>query len=463
MGGRRGWMIAAGSIGALLGASPAAADSLVYIKSGQVWISHADGTSARPVTQTDNNWAWPSEADDGTIVAVGGLSRINPGGTDSDGSDTIYRLSQAGTQLSSFPTFGSLSSPACPTYGPSSVRVSPDGRTVAYAILNCGDSSFATYFTPASSTGLDFPHQTTGQEDYVNPTWVDSGHILVTHDGPTVGDTQSVYGTVAIADDATQGGPTTVGDSDTVSDFQTVVDRAADRLAFVEDDHADWIDGKPRLAKILLFTLGGSALAPPTPACTLTLDPADFTHPQQASPSFSPDGSRLAWGMDDGVHVLDTTNLAACGSAARSLLVPGGAEPQFSAGLEVEPSPVAVRPLVKLGVASPKPTRAGRLAVAVSCPAAVAGGCRVTLTLSTAKRIVVARELQPRKRIVVLGSAKATVPAGTRRTVALKLSKKRLAVVRRLHAVRCRLTAVARDGAGHTATATKVLVVRRRT
>src|SRR3954452_3276419 len=191
----------------------AQADTMVFVKGGQVFMSNVDGSSARQLTAQADNWAWPSEADDGTVVVAGGQQRVNADGTDSDGSSELYRLDQQGRPLGApTPTFGSYSSPACPTYPPSSVRVSPDGQTIAYWILNCGSFDYSTYFTPASSTGLSFPHQTTGQMDYINPVWLDSQHLLVSHNGATFGESQSLYGSISIADASTAGGPVTLGD-----------------------------------------------------------------------------------------------------------------------------------------------------------------------------------------------------------------------------------------------------------
>ena len=50
----------------------AQADSLVYMKDGQVWLSNTDGSGARQFTLYAYNWHSPSEADDGTVVAAGG-------------------------------------------------------------------------------------------------------------------------------------------------------------------------------------------------------------------------------------------------------------------------------------------------------------------------------------------------------------------------------------------------------
>ena len=263
----------------------AQADTLVFVKDGQVFVSDVDGSHARQLTTQANGWAWPSEADDGTVVVAGGQQRVNADGTDSDGSSELYRLDQHGRQLGApIPTFGSYSSPACPTYPPSSVRVSPDGQTIAYWILNCGSFDYSTYFTPASSTGLSFPHQTTGQMDYINPVWLDGNTLLVSHNGATFGPHQSLYGTIAVADDSTAGGPVELGDSDSLTSFQATVDRAGDRLAFFEDDHPSFTDGKPRTAKLLLYTTNGSALAEPTLRCTRDPERRAVRHPVARQP-----------------------------------------------------------------------------------------------------------------------------------------------------------------------------------
>src|SRR6478752_7699039 len=98
-------------------ASPgvAHADSLLYAKGGQVWVAHSDGSAARQVTSSTNGWAWPSMADDGTVFAAGGLSRVNPDGSDSDGSDSVYHMDQSGNTIGPYvETPASRSTPACP-------------------------------------------------------------------------------------------------------------------------------------------------------------------------------------------------------------------------------------------------------------------------------------------------------------------------------------------------------------
>src|SRR3954451_9241468 len=78
-----------------LGAAPAHAagpDSIVYLKGGEVWVAHADGTGAHQFTQAPYGWKSPSMDDQGNVVVVGGLARNNPDGTDSGGSSEIFRF-----------------------------------------------------------------------------------------------------------------------------------------------------------------------------------------------------------------------------------------------------------------------------------------------------------------------------------------------------------------------------------
>jgi hypothetical protein len=58
----------------------------------------------------------------------------------------------------------------------------------------------------------------------------------------------------------------------------------------------------------------------------LASDAASFT---SASPTVTPDGSRLAWAEKDGVHCANTSDLGSCSAVADGLLVAGAAYPFF--------------------------------------------------------------------------------------------------------------------------------------
>ena len=314
-------------------AASAAAGSIVYLKGGYVWIAHVDGTHARQFTKHKFNWSSPSEADNGTVVVAGGLARINKGGTDSSGSSEIYRFKPNGQQIAGvIPTFGSYSTPECPTFGPDTVRVSPDASKIAYGIWECGDDSYTALWTPATATRLKFPDQKLGQEDFYEPNWINNSLFVVSHAGPTVSDTQARWFTHK----PTQGDDVGVSGWNwgpmTGTGAQAVINRTGTVLAVFEDDAADWTNGKPRHVRLWLFSdeVHGSFVK----HCTVTLNAAKTSHPFQLSPSFSSNGKQLLWGDDKGVEVASTTSPGNCGTVKPKLLIPGGSQPFFSAGIE---------------------------------------------------------------------------------------------------------------------------------
>src|SRR3954462_14570945 len=115
--------------------APAQADSLVYLKDGQVWIAGADGSGGRQFTAAPNAWQWPSEADDGTVVVAGGAAHGTYGQAGSD----LYRFRGDGTQIgAAIPTPGSHASANCLAQPPTGVRVSIDAAKIAYGSFLCG-------------------------------------------------------------------------------------------------------------------------------------------------------------------------------------------------------------------------------------------------------------------------------------------------------------------------------------
>src|SRR3954468_8682257 len=104
---------------ALTIAAPAHADSIVYVKDGNVFLTSPDGAKQVQVT-SDGGYESPSQADDGTIVALRGKQFV--------------RMDSAGKQLNA-PVDG-MGSPATNSsgtfYGPYEPRVSPDGKRIAY-------------------------------------------------------------------------------------------------------------------------------------------------------------------------------------------------------------------------------------------------------------------------------------------------------------------------------------------
>jgi hypothetical protein len=417
--------VAAALVAAAAVPAAAHADALTFVKGGNVWVGQVDGSGAHPVTAAANNWTWPSLADDGTLVAAGGKVRVNPGGTDSDGSTEIYRFDQGGHQIGgTIDTPGSNSSPACPTYAPANLRVSPNGQLVAYDAFSC-DAKYA--FLEDVATG----HFATFATDYYDPQWLDDGHLLITHIGATFGNAAfAVYDVAA----ATGHGPT---DDPYFDDYHAVASHDGSRVAVLEDDPL--LDGSgAATADIVLYATTGSDVTQAVQKCKLALNVANIRNYSIASPTLSPDGSRLAWAENDGIHMASMANLDDCASVTQRLVVPGGAYPSFGSG--------AVAAVVKPTLSAP--ARAVKLSSAGALSFVVTANTDATGTASG--RIAIRKGVTVRlaKRTVKLVGGKAA-------RVSLRLAKRNATVVRkalRTRKLTAKITLIAAAAGGPPAT-----------
>jgi CSLREA domain-containing protein len=141
----------------------------------------------------------------------------------------------------------------------------------------------------------------------------------------------------------------------------------------------------------------------------------------------------------DGDGIGDACEAGAPGPGPGSGSTSGG-----SSGGPLPPGAAAdtLGPRVTLGRMT---SRRGVLTVRVGCPAGEADGCAGRLTIRTS-RAVAARK----KRRVTLGRARFRVSAGRTAGVRVRLSKKSLRLVRRIHRLRVTVSAAARDRAGNT-------------
>jgi hypothetical protein len=324
------------------GVSTSVTGSMVYWKAGDIWGAAADGSNAHQLT-TGGGFLWTSQADDGTVVASG-PGEVAPDG--STGSD-IYVMDATGHLDHRITTPSDYSTSSWPALAPNSVRISPDATKIAYWNWEGGEP--LTLWTPTSSTGLNWPNQTLGQENNENPAWIDNGHLLM--DDPTAwgcffgNPPTTIIRTYVVGkgdntnknwfDDTAEEGTSCYPHDGWASGYSATMTRSLEKLAIL-DDNASLQGGTPTKVAIRLFTTAaGSTTTAPTFNCQINLSAANYNPNNYwvgyASPTFSADGSELAWGDSAGVHVANVSNLSSCSSITQGLLIPGAALPYFSA------------------------------------------------------------------------------------------------------------------------------------
>jgi hypothetical protein len=442
----RAAIAAATSLLLLVLAAPAArADSLVYMNDGNVWIAHGDGSNARQVTGGPNTWSWPTEDDAGNILVAGGLGSVNALVEDTAGSE-IYRLNQQGASLSApQQTPGSKSTVSCVTYPPQSLRVAPDGRHYAYHAWVC--DRFVTLIGTVGGQGFT----TEDMSDFRYPYWVDNSDFVISRGGVPLADSDGEWWTHAVGEQANFGfnwfgDPATYAEPGNPDGWATgfdgiAVSRDGTKVATLEEDAANWTNGAAQHVAIRLWSAGGAptpahqTVTTPTFTCQLDLPPDPNTTAwfANAGPTFSPDGTRLAFAEPDGVHIANVSNLSNCASITAPLVIPGATQPSWSAADEAAnagyvspspgPSPVPPRPVPPHDTTAPKigalTITPKRFAVAKASTAVSARrtrvheGATIRYTLSEPARVTLTVELATNGRSK---GRRCVTPAGELRT-----------------------------------------------
>ena len=363
---------------ALTLAAPAAADSIVFVKDANVWAARPDGSEARALT-TDGTpqlpYGSPSQADDGTVLAVRG--------------SRLYKLDRQGRRLADFDSL--LTKSTGGAVGPFDARISPDGTKFAYWLGIMGGwydyATGITYVNPQSSVA--FQSATDGTPlgttmFYEEPSWIDGSRLLL-FDSINGGVPQVVSGGVGTNHNAVGGW---FHDLDTFQEpagWRPVgageLTRSGTRLAALRagGTMGAGYEARGRFNSIQLYTVT-SLNAPPQPTCSLR----DSDGVEFASPTWSPGGDALAWATPAGIY---STPLGAnCEGFVERLVVPGGREPDWGPadpGAATAPAPPpGPGPQSQVPRIERVKVRARKVVVTVSC------SCPATVVARKGKRVV---------------------------------------------------------------------------
>ena len=318
-------------------AAPAMADSIAYVKDGNVWLSTSDGARQYQVT-SNGGYSDVTQADDGTMVALTGVR--------------LHKLDRQGNVLADFDTPVSDTRPpgAKAFFGPFDPAISPDGSKLAYTYYYKGVSQDTGCYPPQcvtvgweGGTGYSATDRQTAWDEtafgkhsgWMHPSWIDNQNTMLSHatHAPnkevildTVGDgPQLLRDWFTDYTNANNGGQMAHGE----------MTRQRTKMAFL----AGAGDTQLRIYKINEFPHGGphgdwgSSLTD----AELPFICAFYEKPvgKFGAPSWSPDGTRLAYFDGEGVRTVNIPDWPGqgCSSEGMSpdgqLLVAGASEPDW--------------------------------------------------------------------------------------------------------------------------------------
>jgi hypothetical protein len=294
-------------------AGAAHADSIAYIKSGDVWLTTTDAARQFQVTGTGGYFS-VSQADDGTLVAT-------------TGAGALQRLDRYGRILSEITTPVSQPTNGGSTVfiGPLDADVSPDGKTVGYGFLKSGayrypdgtmdaDLYDGHGFTRSdAATGfLDAGY--TFAREWSAPEFLDNSTVLVSN-GPGWPSSPFALEKVGSGDPRSW-----FADPDNVHPMDATISR---NRRFVAAVH-----GPDRLS-LTVYRIGDGAIeSAPVNRCMVYSDPANVRY---ESPTISGDGRVLAWGNGHGLYIAplgDAGTACPAGQDSRDVL-PGASQPDW--------------------------------------------------------------------------------------------------------------------------------------
>lgn len=303
-------------------ATGAHASSIVYIKGGDVWLARADGSGQRPITKdgtAGNPYRTPAYSDAGVITAV------------KDRRD-LYFFDRRGRQLRKK---RDLTGGPTPPFDPVIIdhSISPDGRLLASTLWITSRAAAPKPYEPKGvdyGTSVWYTRVSDGKllgrtDSGQNVTWLGNNRPIVF--APYVYHSADAW----IVNLASPNSPrqwfqdrATVNvldpsDGEALNDGE--VTRAKNKIAVVRGPSTIASSAE---TMIRIYAVAGFSTRP-TERCDLRAAP----NTRIQSPSWSPDGKRLAWSEKSGIWVSPiAAGTGDCGAAPK-LLIAGGSEPDW--------------------------------------------------------------------------------------------------------------------------------------
>jgi hypothetical protein len=313
--------LAATALLSLVAATPAAADSIAYVKDGNIWLTAPDGGRQHQVTR-DGGYSYVSQADDGTLIAKHGVN--------------IRRLDRvSGAVTADFATPVS-SSPAGATFefrgGPLDPVISPDGTRIAYGYNAqytqydpyCGYPDGCSAGKLIVGTGYSHADRLTAWDEpgfkqhsgWHWPAWIDNQRTLISDPAEIL---NKQFWIDTVGDDA-HGQPWFHDDNNNPSQSDAEMNRQQTGMAAIVGN----IRGREE--RIEIWKMNGP---PPAEAsfCASIDDPVSrFT-----SPSWSPSGDAMTYADGHNVRTVTGLDLAGCSetNAVQHVIVPGATAPDW--------------------------------------------------------------------------------------------------------------------------------------
>jgi WD40-like Beta Propeller Repeat len=414
------------AVAAALATAPAAkADSISYIEDGDVYLTTPDGARTHRVTAS-GGYSFASQSDDGRIVALKGKR--------------IQLLDRWGTVQADFTPVASGTAGTITFNGPFDPVISPDGSRIAYGFYvqythgdpSCGlpggcweghlyaGTGYSPSTGPAEWTDPAFAPNY-GRTD---PSWIDNGRTLIS--GPASAYLSHV-GIDTLGDDKHEAAKWFSDFSEGVQNlFDAELSRQGAGLAAIANTTGD---------SLRVYRVSGPPAESNPPEGCLAAPKRGSAY---ESPSWSPDGTRLAWSDESGIYVADLPGLAAACPVASTITVrqiaPRGRRPDWGPADLPDPS---TRP--------PSPQTQANTPVPAPAPALARPKLRVTAGKGLAVKVTVpvagtlSATAKKGARVVATASAR-RVKAGT-----VSLTLKRTKAGRRVHG-RVRVRVVLKSG-----------------